>query len=194
MLGFAALVAGDLARAARLQQDSLEHNRALGNTRGMALCVEMLAIVATRQQQLERAARLFAIADALCDAANYHLPPGVVAFHEQAVAGVRAMLGAREFGDAWAAGRKLPLDEGVAFAMGAGVPRRRSAGNTPELSRREMQVVQLVTEGLSDRQIAARLGISPRTVDNHLRHIFEKVGVSSRTALATWALRSALVA
>ena len=46
----------------------------------------------------------------------------------------------------------------------------------------------------SDRQIASRLGISPRTVDNHLRHIFEKVGVSSRTALATWALRSALVA
>ena len=49
-------------------------------------------------------------------------------------------------------------------------------------------------EGLSDRQIASRLGISPRTVDNHLRHIFEKTGVSSRTALATWALRSALVA
>ena len=57
-----------------------------------------------------------------------------------------------------------------------------------------MQVVQLVAEGLSDRQIASRLGISPRTVDNHLRHIFEKVGVSSRRALATWALRSALVA
>ena len=55
-------------------------------------------------------------------------------------------------------------------------------------------VVQRVAEGLSDRQIASRLGISPRTVDNHLRHVFEKVGVSSRTALATWALRSALVA
>jgi DNA-binding NarL/FixJ family response regulator len=52
-----------------------------------------------------------------------------------------------------------------------------------------MQVVQLVAEGLSDRQIASRLGISPRTVDNHLRHIFEKVGVSSRTALATWVAR-----
>jgi|SRR5947209_15805656 len=138
--------------------------------------------------------RATTIAEALCDAANYHLPPGVVAFHEQALAGVKAVLGAGEFGDAWAAGRKLPLDEGVAFAMGAGVPRRRSAGEPPQLSRREMQVVQLVAEGLSDRQIASRLGISPRTVDNHLRHIFEKVGVSSRTALATWALRSALVA
>jgi hypothetical protein len=147
MLGFAALVSGNLTRASSLQQDSLEHNRALGNTRGMALCVEMLAIVATKRQQVERAARLFAIADALCDAANYHLPPGVVAFHEQAVAGVKAVLGAREFGDAWAGGRRLPLEEGVAFAMGAGVPRRRSAGNTPELSRREMQVVQLVAEG-----------------------------------------------
>ena len=51
-----------------------------------------------------------------------------------------------------------------------------------------------MAEGLSDRQIAARLAISPRTVDNHLRRIFGKVGVSSRTALATWALHSALVA
>src|SRR5919202_3972388 len=98
----------------------------------------MLAVVATRQQQVDRAARLFAIADALCDAANYHLPPGVVAYHEQAVAGVKAVIGAREFGDAWATGRKLPLAEGVAFAMGAVGPRGRSAGSPPELSRRGM--------------------------------------------------------
>src|SRR5919201_2756629 len=111
MLGFAALVSGDLARAVRLQQESIEHNQALGNTRGMALCVEMLAIVATKQQQLERAARLFAVADALCDAANYHLPPGVVAFHEQAGAGVKAVLGASEFDGAWTVGRKMSLDE-----------------------------------------------------------------------------------
>lgn len=50
---------------------------------------------------------------------------------------------------------------------------------------------------LSDpqRDDAARRRLQAlRTVDNHLRHIFEKVGVSSRTVLATWALRSALVA
>ena len=55
-------------------------------------------------------------------------------------------------------------------------------------------MVQLVAEGLSDRQIAMRLGISPRTVDNHRRHIFETVDMSSQTTLATWALRSAQVA
>jgi DNA-binding CsgD family transcriptional regulator len=110
------------------------------------------------------------------------------------VAGVKATLGAREFGEGWAVARKLPPEDGIAFATGSAAPRRRLPGEPPELSRREMQVVQLVAEGLSDRQIASRLGISPRTVDNQLRHIFEMVGVSSRTALATWALRSALVA
>jgi DNA-binding CsgD family transcriptional regulator len=111
------------------------------------------------------------------------------------VGGVKAVLGAREFGQAWAAALKLPLEDWVVFAIGSAARRvvdRR--GEPPELSRREMQIVQLVAERLSDRKIAARLGISSRTVDNHLRHIFEKVGVSSRTALATWALRSALVA
>jgi non-specific serine/threonine protein kinase len=195
ILGFVALAAGDLTRAARLQQESLTTHRALGRTRGAAVCVIVLAAVAVERGQMERAVGLLALAQALCDEASCRLPPALASWHAEGLRTARAALGASTFLEVWAKSRQLPLEEALAVAIGSAVPRRqRSVDGPAELSSRELQVVQLVAEGLSDRQIAARLAISPRTVDNHLRRIFGKVGVSSRTALATWALRSALVA
>ena len=57
------------------------------------------------------------------------------------------------------------------------------------LSERELDVVRKVVEGLSNDEIAVDLGISPKTVESHMRRIFERVGVASRTELATRALR-----
>jgi DNA-binding NarL/FixJ family response regulator len=57
------------------------------------------------------------------------------------------------------------------------------------LSQRERQVVAAVVDGLSNDEIASRLGISPKTVESHLRRLFERLGVASRTELATRALR-----
>lgn len=59
------------------------------------------------------------------------------------------------------------------------------AGDT-RLSQREVQIIQLVSKELADRQVATQLRISPRTVDGHLRRIFAKVGAPSRAALAAW--------
>lgn len=64
----------------------------------------------------------------------------------------------------------------------------RPASGAP-LSARELEVVQAVVEGLSNDEIAARLGISPRTVESHLRRVFERHDMASRTELATRALR-----
>jgi DNA-binding NarL/FixJ family response regulator len=52
------------------------------------------------------------------------------------------------------------------------------------LSQREMEVVKLVAEGLSNRDVATRLSISEKTVTSHLNHIFEKLGVTSRLQAA----------
>jgi DNA-binding NarL/FixJ family response regulator len=58
------------------------------------------------------------------------------------------------------------------------------------LSRRELEVLRLLVEGKSDREIAATLFISPHTVRRHVAGILGKLDVTSRTAAATWAVRN----
>ncbi|HEX7223959.1 MAG TPA: response regulator transcription factor [Candidatus Limnocylindria bacterium] len=62
-------------------------------------------------------------------------------------------------------------------------------GGGVALSAREREVVRLVVDGASNDEIGARLGISARTVESHLRRLFERLGVASRTELAARALR-----
>ena len=61
------------------------------------------------------------------------------------------------------------------------------------LTARESEVVQLVARGMSNKAIAHQLGISPRTVEGHLNHVFDKLGILSRTELVHYALASRLV-
>ncbi len=57
------------------------------------------------------------------------------------------------------------------------------------MTRREREVAQLVAEGLSNRQIADRLVISPRTAESHVQAVLRKLGVTSRTAVVGWVAR-----
>jgi DNA-binding NarL/FixJ family response regulator len=61
------------------------------------------------------------------------------------------------------------------------------------LTARESEVVRLVARGMSNKSIALQLGISPRTVEGHLNHVFDKLDVTSRTELVHYALASRLV-
>ncbi|HEY1421579.1 MAG TPA: alpha/beta fold hydrolase [Candidatus Dormibacteraeota bacterium] len=90
--------------------------------------------------------------------------------------------GIREFGD-------VPGSWSI-FAAGP-APRVHSiqAGRPPAqsgLSKREREVAQLLAGGLSNREIAGRLFLSERTVDNHVQHILDKLGFNSRVQVATW--------
>ena len=58
------------------------------------------------------------------------------------------------------------------------------------LSRREKEVASLVARGLSNREIAGRLYLSERTIDNHVHHILDKLGFDSRVQVATWLTRN----
>ena len=69
--------------------------------------------------------------------------------------------------------------------MGAGRPAREERHRP--LSAREREVAGLVAQGLSDREIAARLTITARTAENHVGHILTKLGFRSRVQIATWA-------
>jgi len=62
-----------------------------------------------------------------------------------------------------------------------------STENQPRLTQREQDVAALVARGLSNGQIAATLVISARTVETHVEHIMDKLGVSTRAQIAAWA-------
>jgi Response regulator containing a CheY-like receiver domain and an HTH DNA-binding domain len=63
-------------------------------------------------------------------------------------------------------------------------------GTTPErdLSERELEIIELVAQGLTNQEIAGTLTISKRTVDNHVSNIFTKTGAKNRVALLNWAM------
>jgi DNA-binding NarL/FixJ family response regulator len=85
-----------------------------------------------------------------------------------------------------------PLDPKAARellgSMGTGSPITKAVAGH-QLTERELQVLALVREGLANKQIARRLGISERTVKAHLTSIFGRLGVSDRTQAALWAAR-----
>ena len=56
------------------------------------------------------------------------------------------------------------------------------------LSGREVEIIELVAEGLTNQEIADRLTISKRTVDNHVSNVFTKTGSKNRVALLNWAM------
>lgn len=78
-------------------------------------------------------------------------------------------------------------------AVGVEPPTRARAERPAGLSDREVEVLRLVARGLSNREIAERLVVSRRTAEHHVQHIYDKVGVSSRAAVALFAMEHALL-
>jgi len=94
-----------------------------------------------------------------------------------------------------AACRQGVLDRDAAGAvLEAGGQRLRSRRAAPiGLSEREVEVLRLVAQGLSNREIAGRLFISPRTAESHVQHIYTKIGMSTRAGAAMFAMRHDLI-
>jgi DNA-binding CsgD family transcriptional regulator len=139
------------------------------------------------------ALRLAAAASGIRERAGAPFPP----LAAELIAGIRqravARIGAQEADRHWAEAAKLPAERAVALALAS--PGRAGPAGSPgtgmaaaPLSAREAQIAGLVAQGTTNVQIAARLHLSRRTVENHLLHIFTKLGMENRTQLAAWFL------
>jgi DNA-binding CsgD family transcriptional regulator len=71
----------------------------------------------------------------------------------------------------------------------AGTPSRTPAATGRPLTARELEVADLIAEGLTNGEIARNLGVSIRTVDSHVEHVRTKLGVRARSQIAVWARR-----
>jgi DNA-binding NarL/FixJ family response regulator len=113
----------------------------------------------------------------------------------------RSSLGLPAYTEALVEGRRLTLESSIAAATELLTAlREQPAANERQekpapygLTRRELDVLRLLTDGRSDRQIGDALSISHRTVMSHVEHILTKLDVDSRTAAATQAVRLGLV-
>ena len=89
---------------------------------------------------------------------------------------------------------RLDGDAVEAVLRAAGHPVRRRRAWPAGLTSREVEVLRLAARGLSNREIAARLGISPKTAANHVEHIYAKIDVSNRARASLFAVRHGLIA
>lgn len=148
-----------------------------------------LAAAVSDQGRFEEAARLLAAAGSAREETGVVLPPAQRSAHHELVSAVREGLTPEAFDAAWRDGSALSLDETVAYARRGRGKRKRPAFGWNSLTPTELQVAELVTEGLTNRQIGEKLFISPRTVQTHLSRVFEKLGVSTRAEVAAYAAR-----
>lgn len=164
---------------------------------GAAPAVEGLAAVAAPCQP-ERAARLLGAAAVMREHDEWPSDQLEVAVYEKVMAMTRTALGDRAFEAAWEVGKRLLWDEILADidalvdAITNNADGASNADTAHGLSPRELDVLLLVAKGTSNRVIAEHLFLSERTVENHVHRILDKLGLESRTAAATWAVRHGL--
>jgi predicted ATPase/DNA-binding CsgD family transcriptional regulator len=211
VMGRLALQQGDMERAMRCYQESLVLRQETGEKEGVAAALEGLARVAAIQGQTSKAAQLYAAASALRDTMGTPMQPTERTSHELALEALRSDLSEDAFTKAWAEGQAMPLEQAIVAAQDmqarfASSPELETIaassapsaiitprGNSFGLTVREIEVLQLVSLGLTDAQIAERLVISPRTVEAHVRSVLNKLGVNSRTSATRSAIAHNLV-
>jgi len=193
-LAIAALEQGDHVRAAGLFAESITAAEEIGDARLVQGAVTGMCGVALALGEVERAGRLLGAVDAARVAAGTGRPAH--ALHRESIeAAIRSALGEPAFAAAYEAGRGLSFTEAVAEALAIASleasPRatRDAGGLTP----REQDVLRLLVEGQTDKEIAGALFIGARTVQTHVANLFTKLGVSSRTEAAAVAVRRGLI-
>jgi predicted ATPase/DNA-binding NarL/FixJ family response regulator len=189
-IGLIAWRQSDTRNAGHHLQEVLRTARAAGlpDRHVVALSTEVLAWIAGRQQQYQRAATLFGAANTQLTDFGKHLAPILVRDHDACEEQTRRALGDAAFTEAFHQGQALTLDDTLAYAL---EERPQPASPPPSdtsmpLTRRERQVADLLTQGLSNKEIAGKLVISERTAESHVEHILTKLGFTSRAQIAAW--------
>jgi len=194
------LTAGRLPDATALFREALVLQRELGDRIGMAVGMDSLGRVAIAEGRGERAALLLGAAESIWEAVGMSEtgnPFAVAPSRPDGLRQARKLLGKARFRELFRRGSLLGLDEAVRFAQetrDALEPRPAARVEPSPLTRRELEVADLVADGLSNPEIAAHLVISVRTAQGHVENILRKLGFNSRSRIAAWVTERRLAA
>ncbi|MBV9547361.1 MAG: tetratricopeptide repeat protein [Chloroflexi bacterium] len=180
---------GDVAHARALLEESLALWRQLEDPWGLAYVLEGFAELAGTQDQPALVVQLIACTTAMRERIHAPRSPASAQRMQRLLEGAQRRLGRMAANQAWAAGQQLTTDEATLLVEHADVSTIESAaavGALARLSRRERDVAELITRGLTNRQIADALIIGERTVHTHVANILAKLELNSRTQIATW--------
>jgi predicted ATPase/class 3 adenylate cyclase/DNA-binding CsgD family transcriptional regulator len=179
-----AIAAGEPEQAERDAQDALACAAEVEAYLLIPDILECLAALAGKHDSHREAARLFAAAQSIRQRIGAVRFKIYDAGYQASVAALRDTMGENDFDSAWAEGSALSTEEAIAYAKRGRGERKRPANGWSSLTPTERDVVRLVSKGLANNDIAARLFISPRTVQTHLTHVYAKLGLTSRVQLA----------
>jgi DNA-binding CsgD family transcriptional regulator/tetratricopeptide (TPR) repeat protein len=210
---------GEYRRAHELSRQVLTMAHSRGASVNIILALGYLAQAESGEGRIERAAKLFGGWDKLSGSAVFDtlLGPVFRPSFDRSKEFVHERIGEDAWRKSWEEGRAMSLEEAVAYALEPmpepvdafpsnstsertteAVP--ASSGGEPylqrlteQLSKREVEVLRLVAEGLTAPQVAERLYLSVRTVENHLRSIYGKLNVSTRAAATRIAVEHGLL-
>jgi non-specific serine/threonine protein kinase len=200
-LGRATALQGDEVRAAELFARAFEALQRSSDQRNTIHLLEDVGWLDLRTGQAERATRLLSAANTLRKEKGHGLLATHRRGHDRVMPEARRALGEGDFAVAWGAGAALQLDQAVALAMVAltaviappEAPAPSGRADDAGLTPREREVLSLLVQGLSDREIATALFLSPRTVGWHVTHLLAKLDVQSRAAAVAVAIHRGLV-
>jgi DNA-binding NarL/FixJ family response regulator len=188
--GGTALIARDLEQAQGFYREGLTIAQRIDDRVAQYALLDGLGCVAAGSAQPRVAAQLLGAAETVRMQAGASLIPilaPLIAYAEEVAV---AAIGQSKFDAELNAGKRLSRDGAIRLALGKPAPRAtRTAAREKDdglLGKREADVARLVADGLSNKQIGAKLFISERTVDSHVRNILNKLGFNSRAQIAGW--------
>lgn len=185
----------DDVEALRLLGESLTLRHSFGERKGIVECIEAIASISARRGHLDRAVRLLSSSASQRSAMESSPWAAERQALDQTIALARRHLTGDEFTEAWLMGESLSLEEATAEAVAlaenpSAIPRKAAPF---KLSPREREVLALLAEHLSDREIADRLFLSPRTVERHVGSILAKLEAPNRRYAAAYAAQHGLM-
>ena len=191
MLGFPLVDLGELAAARAALAEGFPVCMDVGDRWVVQIGLAGFAGLAAKTGRPRLALRLAGAGDAYRDANEFSMPEPIVEIVGRWLAPARAKAG-RAAERLVADGRRLSPEQAVDLVLANEPDNAPPPGARQALTRREAEVAALAARGLTNRDIAAQLFLSVRTVEVHVDHILTKLGFHTRTQLAAWALEAGL--